>query len=125
MGIGPGRGILSPKSLNLQPLPSPNPSSLKDEVANTKFKAVKVFTRAIPGSDSSSHQDLIKVAAKIKLRSTPGIVKSPGGTPIKKRDLGGDDLASQLLKKFAAANSEPPLRRGRTSFGEKENWDDI
>ena len=47
-----------------------------------KTSAVQCYTRRIPGSESMSLTDSIKVASKIKLRKTEQD-RSPGGTPCK------------------------------------------
>lgn len=69
-------------------------------------QSVSCYTREIPGTENMSHNDLIKVAAKIKLRRTE-IPRSPGGTPARKAPKlghsGGVDqaiLAQALSIKF-------------------------
>jgi hypothetical protein len=59
---------------------SPAPSPVKPAAAAAA--PLNVFVRCIPGAESLSLSDSIKVAAKIKLRSTT-VPRSPGGTPLK------------------------------------------
>ena len=62
----------------------------------------RVFTRRIPGADVLTHNDLIKVSAKIKLRKT-NVPRSPGGTP-RKECSNNDPFANALFHKFKVSS---------------------
>jgi hypothetical protein len=69
--------------------------TLVQQVMATRVKlrgSAKVYTREIPGAETMSQAELIKVSAKIKLRPS-GMQRSPGGTPRKQR--GGNAAAAK------------------------------
>jgi hypothetical protein len=112
---------------------------------NNRPKAIALannfYTRNIPGSESLSHNDLIQVAAKIKLRRT-AVPRSPGGTPMREKSTYYnncnklDAFSAALASKFKNVhrssdrhsnqyNSRPFLSsaNNRPSEGDKENWE--
>jgi hypothetical protein len=78
----------------------------------------RVQTRSLPGEDSMSFSELIKVASKISLKKT--VDRSPGGTPLVRSRLPDNPFSQALLNKFRHARAS---LGGRDSFGgsEKEN----
>jgi hypothetical protein len=91
---------------------------------------IKIFTRKIPGEANLSHNDLIRVAAAVKLRKTP-IPRSPGGTPARTRSHMNDPFAEALFQKFRLANRRSDnferkssnLTAPPTVVEDKENWE--
>jgi hypothetical protein len=89
-----------------------------------------VYTRNIPGSESLSHTDLIRVAARIKLRRT-NVPRSPGGTPCKAAmrlmDGSGSSvigLGDALRLKFRNIHSHSQRQQLHSHDKENENWED-
>lgn len=110
--------------------PRPRPSSVqtrKSSSASSNLLAppVQCYTRAIPGSENLSHNDLIKVAAKIKLRRTE-IPRSPGGTPARKAPkLGHSGGIDQAMLAHALSVKFRDLRRssvGSRNDDKENDW---
>ena len=87
--------------------------SLQDELLSRKKKLKKAegpkcFARNIPGGDSMSFTDLIKVSARVKLRQT-AVPRSPGGTPLRRPKPNNtvDELRMALMRKFKNVASTP------------------
>jgi len=78
--VTPNNGTNSEKSAISKAAPTAATSTTA--AAATAAPTVKCYTRLIPGTESLSLSDSIKVASKIKLRRTD-LQRSPGGTPIK------------------------------------------
>ena len=90
-----------------------------------------VYTRNIPGSESLSHTDLIRVAARIKLRRT-NVPRSPGGTPCKSALRAADGcgggsvvgLGDALRLKFRNIHGHSQRQPLHTQDKENENWEE-
>lgn len=70
----------APRKRRSQSVMEPSKKSVASAASTPAQPALHVFTRRIPGVESLSLADSIKVASKIKLRRTD-MPRSPGGTP--------------------------------------------
>ena len=83
----------------------------------------KLQTQSLPGQDSMSFSDMIKVASKVSLRKAD-VERSPGGTPINKRPVVKHDtiFSARLQEKFKTMRARES-NLGAVDEQDKENWD--
>lgn len=109
----------------------PSDSQSKNEADEASFEPVpltingkKLQTQQLPGQDSMSFSDMIKVASKVSLRRAE-VERSPGGTPINKRVVRHDSVFSaRLQEKFKSLRPRDSFNGlGALDENDKENWE--